>query len=194
MSSPGRVAALMSKPAPLFSPQVFLGIDAGGTRTVAIAVDGAGKADGWRRMEFGPANLRLITDRQLARHLREIASGIPNPSAVAIGMAGARNKLDWQRIRKAAAKAWPDIPCYATNDLETALMAGAAKPQAIVDHRSFEARGLVLSGTGSCCFGKRLDGATAKIGGWGHILGDKGSGYEIGLRALKAALYYYDGG
>src|SRR5439155_5900340 len=26
----------------------------------------------------------------------------------------------------------------------------------------------------------------------GHILGDKGSGFEIGLRALKAVVYYYD--
>jgi N-acetylmuramic acid 6-phosphate etherase len=49
----------------------------------------------------------------------------------------------------------------------------------------------VLSGTGSCCFG-RAGKRTAKVGGWGHILGDKGSGYEIGLRGLKAVVYYYD--
>jgi N-acetylmuramic acid 6-phosphate etherase len=49
-----------------------------------------------------------------------------------------------------------------------------------------------LSGTGSCCFGRRPDGRTAKVGGWGHILGDKGSGFEIGLRALKAVVYYFD--
>jgi N-acetylmuramic acid 6-phosphate etherase len=30
------------------------------------------------------------------------------------------------------------------------------------------------------------------MGGWGHWLGDKGSGYEIGMRALKACVYYYD--
>ena len=53
-------------------------------------------------------------------------------------------------------------------------------------------RVLVLSGTGSCCYGRNSAGKTAKIGGWGHILGDKGSGYEIGLRALKAVVYYYD--
>src|SRR2546430_368975 len=50
----------------------------------------------------------------------------------------------------------------------------------------------LLSGTGSCCFGRTLDGRTAKVGGWGHILGDKGSGFEIGLRALKAVVYYFD--
>jgi N-acetylmuramic acid 6-phosphate etherase len=51
---------------------------------------------------------------------------------------------------------------------------------------------LILSGTGSCCFGKSREGRTVKVGGWGHILGDKGSGYEIGLRLVKASLYYYD--
>ena len=51
---------------------------------------------------------------------------------------------------------------------------------------------LVLSGTGSCCYGQSPDGTTTKLGGWGHLLGDKGSGYEIGLRALKACVFYLD--
>ena len=46
-------------PAPL-----YLGIDAGGTRTVALL---AGvEARPARRLEMGPANLRLLDDRQLA--------------------------------------------------------------------------------------------------------------------------------
>jgi N-acetylmuramic acid 6-phosphate etherase len=36
------------------------------------------------------------------------------------------------------------------------------------------------------------DGRTAKMGGWGHVLGDKGSGFEIGLRGLKAVVFYFD--
>jgi N-acetylmuramic acid 6-phosphate etherase len=49
-----------------------------------------------------------------------------------------------------------------------------------------------LSGTGSCCFGRAPGGRTARVGGWGHIIGDKGSGYDIGLRGLKAAVYHLD--
>src|SRR5205085_4950054 len=51
---------------------------------------------------------------------------------------------------------------------------------------------VALSGTGSCFFGKNARGQNVKVGGWGHIVGDKGSAYEIGLRALKAVLFYYD--
>ena len=159
-----------------------LGIEAGGTRLVALFDAGEGSPP--LRVETGPANLRLLTDGQLTARFREIARALPRPDALAIGMAGARAESDRERIRRAAAKVWPNIPCLATNDLETALMAAPSS--------SCPARLLVLSGTGSCFFGRTDAGRTAKVGGWGHILGDKGSGFEIGLRALKAVLYYLD--
>ncbi len=160
----------------------YLGIEAGGTRLVALFDAGEGSAP--LRAEAGPANLRLLTDAQLTARFREIARELPCPNALAIGMAGARAEADRERIRRAAAKVWPGVPCFATNDIETALMAAPSS--------SCPARVLVLSGTGSCFFGRTDEGQTAKVGGWGHILGDKGSGFEIGLRALKAILYYLD--
>lgn len=179
----------------------YLGIEAGGTRTVAVgrAWDGRHAT----QIETGPANLRLLNDDQLTRHFGGIAKAMPRPAALAIGMAGARTEADWGRIREAAAKIWPGVPCYATNDLETALMAAeeikgwevggrATGSQVSRNRQQTLPRVLVLSGTGSCCYGRTPEGKTAKVGGWGHILGDKGSGYEIGLRALKAVVYYYD--
>lgn len=196
--------ARMNGNAKLFQRPLFLGIEAGGTRTTALLEDGRGQFTA--RHEAGPANLRLLSDAQLTSRFRSIARALPTPDAVAIGMAGARTEADWARIRKAAAKAWPGVPCHATNDLETALMAAdkleeknatAIKRGASVHHATrntqhVPARVLVLSGTGSCCFGRTAGGKTVKFGGWGHVLGDKGSGYEIGLRALKAVVYYHD--
>ena len=158
----------------------LLGIECGATHTVALHESGGQFA----RAEFGPANLRLLDDAQLAKHLRQIAKQFPKPSAVAVCMAGARTPADKRRLRRSAARAWPSAAIHATNDLETALAADTQRKQAT--------RVLVLSGTGSCCYGQSPDGATAKIGGWGHILGDKSSGYEIGLRALKATVFYLD--
>ncbi len=162
----------------------ILGIEAGGTRTTARFERPAANAA--IEKQFGPANLRLIDDRQLARHFQAIARVLPLPDRIAIGMAGARTEADRERIRSAAARAWPGIPCLATNDLETALMAADETPART------DCRVLILSGTGSCCFGRNAAGRTAKVGGWGHVLGDKGSAYEIGLRALKAVVYYSD--
>lgn len=175
---------LKHKAAALNSP-LFLGIECGGTHSAAIAAH----ADGKKLLQFqaGPANLHLLSDEQLTKHFSEIRrghNGLPQIAGLAIGMAGARTEEDRNRIRGTAAKIWPQIPCYATNDLETAL-AAAENPKV-------STRVLIISGTGSCCYGTNDKGKAIKVGGWGHILGDKGSGYEIGMRGLKAAIYYFD--
>jgi N-acetylmuramic acid 6-phosphate etherase len=167
----------------------FLGIESGGTRTTALLAPGGDQPS--LRAEFGAANLRLLDDDALVRQftaINALCRQAKSPLAgIAIGMAGARTESDRQRIRAAAAKVWPNVPCYATNDLETALAA------ADIGHDPAPAaQVLILSGTGSCCFGRTPDNQSARVGGWGHIIGDKGSGYEIGLRGLKAAVYHLD--
>jgi N-acetylmuramic acid 6-phosphate etherase len=161
----------------------FLGIEGGATRTVAILSNR--QREMLQRAEEGPANLRLLSDSQLVTLFRSFASKFPQPAAIGIGLAGARTKEDHRRILDAAAQAWPKIACVASHDLDTALLAAPASEE-------WRARVLVLSGTGSCCYGTNLHGERIKIGGWGHLLGDKGGGYHIGLRALKAIVYYYD--
>lgn len=52
---------------------------------------------------------------------------------------------------------------------------------------------VALSGTGSDAFFVRNTERVHAVGGWGPLLGDEGSGYDIGLRTLKAAIYTYDG-
>jgi len=161
----------------------FLGIECGGTRTVALLANESGKL--LRRVEAGPANMRLLGARKLKSHLSALAKQFPRPDAVAIGMAGVRGEDDRDTLRGLVNSVWRNVPNHVSHDLETALWAAGNLQKNLP-------RVVVLSGTGSCCYGKSLDGRVAKIGGWGHILGDKGSGYEIGLRALKAVIFYLD--
>lgn len=162
------------------SCHAYLGIEGGGTRTTVRleAETGAVLAE----FATGPAVLSLMSDRELQWHLRDIAGRLPcAPAAIGIGLAGARTAADAERLRRAASRVWPQVPCAATNDLETALAAAlpAGKPGVRV---------LVLSGTGSCCFGRSADGRTAKVGGRGHVIGDRASACDIGLRALRAVM------
>ena len=54
--------------------------------------------------------------------------------------------------------------------------------------RLLKGNGVVLiSGTGSICFAEKA-GVRQRVGGLGRILGDEGSGYQIGLQAIQAAL------
>ena len=165
------------------SPAVFLGIECGGTRTIALLADTSGRLR--QRLEAGPANWRLLGADGLHRLLLQLARQLPKPTSIAIGMAGVRGDDDRAKVRAVAAKVWPDVPIHTCHDLETALWAAGGSPEKMP-------RVIALSGTGSCCYGRSPQGNTVKIGGWGHILGDKGSGYEIGLRALKAVVFYLD--
>jgi N-acetylglucosamine kinase-like BadF-type ATPase len=51
----------------------------------------------------------------------------------------------------------------------------------------------LISGTGSVCIGRTQDGRMARVGGWGPLLGDEGSGYQIALQALQVATQAADG-
>jgi N-acetylglucosamine kinase-like BadF-type ATPase len=51
----------------------------------------------------------------------------------------------------------------------------------------------LISGTGSICVGRAKGGPMLRVGGWGHVLGDEGSGYEIATDGLKLATQAADG-
>ena len=101
-------------------------------------------------------------------------------------MAGLRTETDRERVLAIASRVWPRIPFLATNDLETPLAAAGELPPGA------EARVLLLSGTGSCAYGRSRDGRTVKFGGRGHILGDQGSACDIALVALRRIVYQHD--
>ena len=180
-----------------------LGIEGGGTRTTALLANAHGRE--LARAEAGPGNLKLLSDAALLKLFRSIASRFPRPAALGIGMAGARTPADLARIHLVAARVWPGVPCESGSDVETALAAaggettpGSAIGRKIDSRRSNSiepqhgAEVLILSGTGSCCYGRNCQGTTAKVGGLGHLLGDRGSAYQIGLKALQTVLAAYD--
>ena len=171
---------------PPLPPPLFLGIEAGATKCVAILANAAGRC--LQRIErASPANLRLLSEPQLHGLLDQIATQLPCPAALGIGMAGALDEPDRERIRAAAARVWPEVPCWAGNDLETALAAAEA-PSANPNIT----RVIVISGTGASCYGQTLKGTAVLTGGWGHLLGDSGSGYDIALRAMQAVFRTLD--
>jgi N-acetylglucosamine kinase-like BadF-type ATPase len=103
---------------------LFLGIEGGGSHTVAILADA--KQNLIKRFEAGPANVRLLNDAQLFELFKSIATALPQPAAVSVGMAGARAESDWARIRSTAERAWPEIPCHATfSAIKAAVMKSA---------------------------------------------------------------------
>ena len=64
---------------------LFLGIEGGGTHTVAILADADGRL--LKRFETGPGNVKLLGDRELHGLFKSIATVFPKPDALGIGMA-----------------------------------------------------------------------------------------------------------
>lgn len=166
------------------SPRTFLGIETGATHTSVLLVNEADET--LVRFDLGPANVRLLTNVEITRLFRDIKRRMGTPASIAAGMAGLRNEADEQRVLELAMHVWPGVPFLATNDLETALEAAGSWPD------KAEARVLLLSGTGSCAYGRNTEGRTVKFGGRGHILGDRGSACDIALQALRAVVYQQD--
>ena len=165
--------------------EVFVGIDCGGTRCVVISADPLFRIRD--RFELAGANLRLVSDTRFLELLIAVRNRIPEPTGLGIGLAGARSAADIARVSRLVQEVWPGLPHAVDHDLGAALRAAG---DAV--NTTAKARVIVLSGTGSCCYGRALDGRSAKVGGWGHVLGDRGSAYDLAYRALRALTLHVD--
>ncbi|MGI9109561.1 MAG: N-acetylmuramic acid 6-phosphate etherase [Opitutales bacterium] len=161
-----------------------LGIEGGGTRTTALLADGADQV--LASLSAGPGNLRLLDDEQLTTLLASLRDQLPaKPDRIGIGMAGVRTAADRARLTQAVARTWPDTPAVVADDLLLAIEA---------ESWSADCAGqvLLLSGTGSCSLGRHRDGRTVKVGGRGHIIGDRGSACDIAVHALRSTVTISD--
>ena len=162
----------------------LLGIEGGGTRTSALLVEGADTV--LASFAVGPGNLKLLNGEELATLLASIRDQLPStPDRIGIGMAGVRSASDRERLSRAVATTWPGVPSVVGDDLILALEAGEWPADCA-------AQVLQLSGTGSCCLGRHRNGASVKVGGRGHIIGDRGSACDIAVHALRSTVTISD--
>ena len=162
----------------------LLGIEGGGTRTSALLVEGTDTV--LASFAVGPGNLKLLNGEELAALLASIRDQLPTqPDCIGIGMAGVRSASDRERLSRAVATTWPGVPSAVGDDLILALEAGEWPTDCA-------AQVLQLSGTGSCCLGRHRAGTTVKIGGRGHIIGDRGSACDIAVHALRSTVTISD--
>lgn len=159
------------------------GIDGGGTKTKVVCVTPEGVE--LETKLFGPFNLNSIGTARFQALLEELGTylnSLGNCVALAIGSAGISNqdmvRMVSEDMEKAGIANWKLV-----GDQEIALY-GALDGQPGIS---------LIAGTGSICFGRSADGTMARSGGWGHLIGDEGSGYALGRDALVAVAKAWDG-
>lgn len=164
-----------------------LGIDAGGTKTVALLADADGRTVGEGR--GSGANLQANGELEVEKVLHHVIDlalgGRPIvPAAVCLGLAGVDREGDGDVIRGIMRRLGFRAHMLIVNDALIALVAGVGGTHPGV---------VLISGTGSIAYGVSGRGVAARAGGWGAALGDEGSGYWIGRRALAAVVRAADG-
>src|SRR5204863_550463 len=163
-----------------------LGIDAGGTKTVCLLADERGDVVAESR---GPgANLHAAGEETVERVLQQVVGGALDgrpvvPEAICLGIAGVDRRHEADRIAAIMRRIGHRSRVLVVNDALIALAAGAGDDPGIV----------IISGTGSIVYGRNDRVEAARAGGWGHMIGDEGSGYWIGREALAAVMRAADG-
>jgi len=163
-----------------------LGIDAGGTKTVCLLADERGMIVSEGR---GPgANLLAAGELGVEKVLHEvmetaIGDRAITPAAICLGIAGVDRDDEARTVRAIMRRIGHKSRVLVVNDALIALVAGAKDAPGIV----------IIAGTGSIVYGRNAGGQAARAGGWGHMIGDEGSGYWIGREAVAAVMRAADG-
>lgn len=161
-----------------------LGIDGGGTRTRASIVDGErvlafAENGSIKRLRVGAeiaeANLRALLKDVFAQ------AGVRNVKAASAGVASAT----MPGVKEWITAVFSDFGVEQSEVVgdEVIALDGAFKGGPGI---------LQIAGTGSNCIGRAPDGGRETAGGWSSRLGDEGSGYWIGLHAVRRALNAFD--
>jgi N-acetylglucosamine kinase-like BadF-type ATPase len=164
----------------------ILGVDGGGTKTVALLGDLDGNV--LARGVSGPSNYNAVgfdaACSALESAINMARTDYPEElSALCLGLAGAGRTEDIERFQNWAVDKFPRTAVKVVNDAEILLMASASSGPALV----------LICGTGSIVYGRTVTSELIRSGGWGYLFGDEGSGYAIGVGALRQVMQAYDG-
>ncbi len=161
-----------------------LGIDGGGTKTIGVITDEQGRECG--RGQGGPCNIAFTEAAVVARsvhdaiHSAVATANLSSPRFITMcaGVAGysleeRRTAFETLLRQEAAADHYQVEPDYVT------AYWGAAEGEPGV---------VVIAGTGAVAYGRNSEGKALKEDGYGFLLGDRGSGFNLGIYALRYTL------
>jgi glucosamine kinase len=164
---------------PRSEARFLLGVDGGATKTLAAVLDleegavhlGHGGPSNEDAVGTGSAVQALLGAAEQAIAGAGIAAD--HLGAAVLAIAGTDTAAIAASVRSARTDSW-----LVVNDVVAAWATATGGGPGVA----------VISGTGSNVFGVGPDGRGWRAGGWGHVLGDEGSGYWLGIESIKAAL------
>ncbi len=170
---------------------VVLGIDGGGTKTQAALVDrqgrllgvGYGGPSNYHDIGVAAAQANLQAAVQAARRAANLPEGPFSAAFLGIGSTVVERDREAVRGMALALELAPPQRIGVDHDARIALAGGlSGRPGSVL-----------IVGTGSSCFGYNASGQSWLAGGWGPLISDEGSGYWLGIQAMRTAAAVADG-
>lgn len=167
-----------------------LAIDGGGTSTVAVISDEFGNV--YAKVVAPRSNPTAMERLEFEKTMHDLLQNLQSQNEQAFaavqicfaGMAGVKEKnyefIVETIIRKYIEK---ESQIVIENDALIALYSGTLGQEGIVQ----------IAGTGAITMGYDHDHSHVRVGGWGYLFDDEGSGYDLGVKALQAVFQAYDG-
>lgn len=166
------------------SNRCCIAVDGGGTKSEFILFSESGAVR--QRIYLGPTNPNDIGIENSARILQNgidrLLIGGVQVVGIFVCLSGAGTGDNKSRIQSYLEKCFREIPIFVESDTAN-ILALAPDPAC--------AMGLIC-GTGTAVF-VRMNRQIHRFGGWGYLLDEGGSGYDIGLGAIRTVLAHYEG-
>ncbi|CAG0945339.1 glucosamine kinase [Anaerolineae bacterium] len=165
-----------------------IGIDAGATHTRARVANEHGEMIGAGEAGAGNPHARGIEAAQneiltaIQRACDDARVAKQDIAAACLGIAGV-GRADERAVWTTWAQEYIAPRVEILNDGEIVIAAGSPENWGVA----------LIAGTGSSAWGKSRDGTLARAGGWGYLIGDEGSGFDLARGALRAATQAADG-
>ena len=166
-----------------------IGVDGGGTKTDVVLVSHKGSIIGrtlgssTNYQAIGGEKLKFKINSLIEKLLKGTNVKENEISRLLLGLAGAGRKSDQVTIKK----------CFDDTEFKEKMTVESDAKIALVGAFGNRPGIILIAGTGDICIGMNADGKVVRSGGWGYLLGDEGSGYHIGYKAINAALKDFDG-
>lgn len=165
----------------------YCGWDGGGSKTEVLCCDEHGREIG--RAAFGPLNINGAPRERVAQTIADAAAymasmpgGLAGCRKLVIGTAGVSNVQIFSFLSEHVRAAGYDGELSIIGDQDIALAGAVEGPGAVL-----------IAGTGAICCGWNEEGKRTRVGGFGHLIDDGGSGYAIGRDILMAVVRAWDG-
>ncbi|MCK9426474.1 MAG: hypothetical protein M0Q21_10585 [Ignavibacteriaceae bacterium] len=172
----------------------LIGIDGGGTKTHAVLTN----LQGEKLFECfsGPSNFLILGTEKVSETILSLIDSCKNYfnisysdiSAVLLGTTGAGRRPDAELLENDF-QSFLQQKNISVNNFRVESDARIALEGAF----SGKPGSILIAGTGSIMFGKDKEGTIHRVGGFGRYIGDEGSGYSIGKKALTAIAKSFDG-